>query len=127
MSVLMRILTNYLQILAAAMSYNLRFPTYVLDVLSSAKQVGNSSGVFLSYDCLLMETSATDAFDNIAYLKVMCIALIPIFLCVIATTGYFIYFYNNRIMFKRLTCVTIITVIFLLHPSITSYSLRIFK
>ena len=49
-SVLMRIMTNYLQVLAAALAYNLQFPTYILDALSSAKQIGNSSGVFLSFD-----------------------------------------------------------------------------
>lgn len=46
----MRIMTNYMQIIAAALSYNLEFPNYILDILSSAKQAGQSSGVFLSFD-----------------------------------------------------------------------------
>ena len=100
-SVLMRIMTNYLQVLAAALAYNLQFPTYVLDVLSSARQIGNSSGVFLSFDCLLMDTSATKIFDNIAYLKVICIALIPVFLIAVTTVLYRLVFIKNTDKFKR--------------------------
>lgn len=120
-------MTNYMQILAASLSYNLQFPTYLLDVLSSAKQIGNSSGVFLSFDCLLMNTRATDTFDNIAYVKVMCIALMPVVLIAAATIGYRIVLFKSTDKFKRLTWVTIITVLFLLHPTLTQYSLRIFK
>lgn len=123
----MRIMTNYLQILAAALSFNLQFPTYMLDALSSAQQIGQSSGVFLSFDCLLMDTRANEVFDNIAYLKVLCIAMIPLILITVSTLGYRIYFFKNSYKFKRLTCVTIITVFFLLHPSLTQYCLRIFK
>jgi hypothetical protein len=97
----MRIMTNYLQIIAAALSYNLRFPSYLLDVLTSAKQVGNSSGIVLSYDCLLMNTHADKMFDNIAYLKVICIAFLPLVLIGLSTGIYAIIFINDRIQFKR--------------------------
>lgn len=123
----MRIMTNYLQILAAALSYNLQFPTYVIDFLSSAKQVGNSSGVFLSFDWLLMETKATDVFDNIAYLKVLSIALLPLIFISAACLVYRLWFIHSSDKFKRLSWVTIITILFLIHPSITQYALRIFK
>lgn len=123
----MRIMTNYMQIIAAALSYNLQFPTYILDVLSSAKQVGQASGVFLSFDWLLMETKATEIFDNIAYLKVLCLALIPIVLIIISTVIYRFIFFRNTEKFKRFVWVTIITILFLMHPSLTQFSLRIFK
>lgn len=102
-SVLMRIMTNYLQIFAAALAFNLKFPTYMLDSLSSVRQAGQSSGVFLSYDCLLMNTRATEMFDNIAYLKVLCIALIPIVLVASTTLGFRLFFLHNSEKFKRFT------------------------
>jgi len=66
----MRIMTNYLQIIAVSMSFNLHFPEYMINVFSGASRVGNSAGVLLSFDCLLMESSFADFFDNIAYLKI---------------------------------------------------------
>ena len=126
-SVLMRIMTNYCQILAAALAFNLQFPTYVLDVLSSAKQVGNSSGVFLSFDWLLMDTQIAEAFGNIAYLKVLWLAVIPMLVIALAALGFRLVFIHSSRRFKRLTWVTTITVLFLLHPSLTQYALRIFK
>jgi hypothetical protein len=70
-SVLMRIMTNYVQILAAALSFNLDFPNYLSGVFSSAQQVGQSSGLLLSFDCFLLDTSARTTFDNVAYIKVL--------------------------------------------------------
>ena len=72
-SVLMRIMTNYLQMIAAALAFNLKFPNYFLNVLSSVKQLGGSSGVFLSYDCFLLNTNANQIFNNVSYLKVLCV------------------------------------------------------
>jgi hypothetical protein len=97
----MRIMTNYLQIIAAALSYNLRFPTYLLDLLTSAKQAGNSSGILLSFDCLLMNTYADKLFDNIAYLKVICVALLPPILIGCSTAIYAVIFIKDNTQFKR--------------------------
>ena len=46
----MRIMTNYLQLLAAAMAFNLHFPDYMTDALSGASEAGGSAGIFLSFD-----------------------------------------------------------------------------
>jgi hypothetical protein len=100
-SVLMRIMTNYLQIIAASMSYNLKMPSYLLDVLTSAEQAGSSSGILLSFDCLLMDTSIDTVFDNIAYLKVLCIALMPVILIGASTALYAVIFIKDRTQFKR--------------------------
>ena len=49
-SVLMRILTNYLQILAISLSYNLQFPSYMTSIFSSVESAGGAQDVFLSFD-----------------------------------------------------------------------------
>jgi len=49
-SVLMRIMTNYLQILGISMSFNLHFPEYMTNAFSGTKTIGNSTGILLSVD-----------------------------------------------------------------------------
>ena len=126
-SVLMRIMTNYLQILSIALSFNLNFPTYMSEALTGVKQVGGSFGVLLSFDWLLMETKSTDKFDNIAFLKITVIGLIPILLIGSAAIGFRLAFIYDSFRFKRYLWVTIITIFFLLHPTLTQYCLSIFK
>ena len=123
----MRIMTNYLQMLSAALSFNLQFPNYVMNAFSSVKQVGSSTGVFLSYDWLLLNTRATEIFNNVAYLKVMWIGFIPIILIGISVAWFRIAFLHDSQKFKRWSWVTMITVLFILYPSLTQYCLRIFK
>ena len=83
-SVLNRIMTNYLQILATALAFNLNFPSYLTESMGSTKSLGASQEVFLSFDCLLLDTRATELFDNVAYLKVICMALIPLVIIVVS-------------------------------------------
>ena len=123
----MRIMTNYLQILSIALSFNLSFPTYMSQTLSGVKQVGGSSGVLVSFDWLLMESSFVNQFDNIAFLKITVIALIPILLVGSAAFGFRLTFIFDSFRFKRYLWVTIITIFFLLHPTLTQYCFSIFK
>ena len=126
-SVLMRIMTNYLQILSIALSFNLNFPTYMAQSLSGVKQVGGSSGVLVSFDWLLMQSSLVNKFDNIAFLKITVIGLIPILLIGSAAIGFRLAFILDSFRFRRYLWVTIITIFFLLHPTLTQYCLSIFK
>ena len=120
-------MTNYLQMLSAALAFNLQFPNYVMSLFSSVKQAGSSTGVFLSYDWLLINTRATEIFNNVSYLKVMCIGFIPIILISVSIAWYRVAFLHDSLKFKRWSWVTAITVLFLLYPSLTQYWLRIFK
>lgn len=70
-SVLLRIMTNYMQILAISMSFNLHFPEYMTNAFSGTSKVGNSAGILLSLDCLLLDTVLVDYFDNMAYVKMV--------------------------------------------------------
>lgn len=123
----MRVLTNYLQILAISLSFNLQFPSYMVNVFSSVKSVGGAQDVFLSFDCLLMNTTVTDHFDTISFLKVMCLAFIPIVLIMLTTLMYFGIYFRNIQKAIRLVWVTTITIFFLFYPSLTQYALIIFK
>ena len=120
-------MTNYLQIIAAALAFNLNFPSYLSGILTDAQRVGQASGIFLSFDCLLLNTNAVDTFDNITYLKVIWIAIAPVILILFSTALFGIRFLKDRVKFLRYLCVSVITIFFVLHPTLTQYCLRIFK
>ena len=49
-SVLARILTNYIQLISAAMSFNVKFPISLTQIFGSVQIIGSTSDTFLSYD-----------------------------------------------------------------------------
>ena len=49
-SILLRILTNYLQLLTTALSFNLKFPTTLTQIFYPVERIGSSSEAFLSFD-----------------------------------------------------------------------------
>ena len=123
----MRIMTNYLQILAAALAFNLNFPNYLSGLLLNAQRVGQASGIFLSFDCLIINTRAIEIFDNAAFFKVLLVALVPIAMILVSVILFAIWFFKEAQKFKRYTWVTVITVFFIMYPTLTQSCLRIFK
>lgn len=109
------------------MSFNLHFPEYMTNAFAGTSRVGNSTGILLSVDCLLLNSKLVDYFDNIAYVKMAALSLIPPVIILVTSILYKIAFFkdNNRVV--RYICVTSITIFFILHPTLTSYCLRIFK
>ena len=49
-SVLFKIMTNYLQLMTATLSFSLGYPKAITDVFSPFEQVGGTSLTFLSFD-----------------------------------------------------------------------------
>jgi hypothetical protein len=112
-------LTNYFQIMATALSYNLRFPQEIIPNLSSVKLFGYTTDAVLSFDCFLVDTKLTQIFDNLSFLKVFALAFIPLILISGSLLIFGIAFIRNTAKFKKYSIVTVITIIFLLHISLT--------
>ena len=55
MSVLLRIMTNYLQIASTAASFNLSYPLYLKQYFMPASLVGETSDTLLSFDCFISD------------------------------------------------------------------------
>ena len=49
-SVLMRILTNHVQLIALTLAYNMQFPKVMTDMVSPASRVNSSSESIVSFD-----------------------------------------------------------------------------
>jgi hypothetical protein len=50
MSILLRIFTNYLQLIATALSFDFKYPSFIIDTFYIVDRVGTSSESFLSFD-----------------------------------------------------------------------------
>jgi amino acid permease len=74
-----------------------------------------------------MNTSATEMFDNISFLKVICLAFIPIIIILVSSILYLFLFIRDMQKVKRMICITMITAFFLFYPALAQYGLMIFK
>ena len=50
MSTLMRILTNYLQVISVTLAMNANYPQEIYDIFSPGEMIGSSSESFVSFD-----------------------------------------------------------------------------
>ena len=129
-SILLRIIANYFQLITAAMSFNLKFPSALSDAFLPAEKVGSSTEAFLSFDWFLSDSNVITFTPNIAIFKVFLTGLLPIFLLFVGLLFWSIaYFIPVRIFkdFKRNLCITTIVILYLLHPMLTKVGLEMFQ
>ena len=68
-SVLFRIMTNYLQLLTTSMSFSTSYPGALSDIFYPAQRVGGSSDTFLSFDCFVDDYQIKGPFESTALFK----------------------------------------------------------
>jgi len=76
-SILLRILTNYLQLLTAALSFNLKFPDTLTELFYPLERIGSSSEAFLSFDWFLRDTEVKAFTPSVAIFKIFLTGLLP--------------------------------------------------
>ena len=92
-SILMRIFTNYLQLIAVALSFHLKFPESVIDTFTPVSIVGSGSEAFLSFDCFIEDTEITLFTPSTELFKVFMTAILPIVLLIIYALVFTISFF----------------------------------
>jgi len=129
-SVLMRILTNHLQLLTLTFAYNMKYPNFLLDLLAPLSRANSSSESVVSFDWFASESSLRLFAPSIPILKVGITAISPLILML----AWLIFFSLMHIFlpqhfsdFKRNMVISIITIIYFLHPTITTSALGIFQ
>jgi hypothetical protein len=127
LSVCMRIMTNYLQVITSAMSYNLKFPGYFLDIFYPVTKIGASSEAILSFDCMISDFNATTS--STSFFKILLTALLPIPLILLFSLFWIGLgqIWNRFKDFKRSIAVSILTIIFILHPTLINSSLKLYQ
>jgi hypothetical protein len=129
-SILLRILVNYFQLLTAALSFDLKFPTVLTEIFYPVQKIGASSEAFLSIDCFFRDTEIKWFAPSNAIFKVFLTGLLPIFLILLGIVVWGILYLISRKYFGdilRNIVVTTIVIIFLLHPTLTKVSLELFQ
>jgi len=59
-SAVLRMMTNYIQILTATAAFNLQWPEYLDRMFSAITNIGDSSESYISFDCILQECTHFD-------------------------------------------------------------------
>ena len=129
-SILLKIMTNYLQLLAATHSFNMRFPTSLSSIFGSMDIIGSSSESFLSFDCYIKEIEIKWIMPSNEVFKVFLTIFLPIVLVLIFVTMWTILYFINPSRFKdwkRYVVISIICTLFLLHPNIAKQALGLFE
>ena len=128
-SVLLRIFTNYLQLITLTLSFNLKYPQGILDAFSPFETV-SSSQTFLSFDWFIEDYQVRAFTPNNSLFKIFLTALLPLLIILIFGLIFLCLFYlwKSRFNdFKRNIGVSAIWIIFLLHPTLTRISFSIFQ
>ena len=127
---LMRILTNYLQVVSTVLAFDANYPDTINDLFSPANMIGSSSESFVSLDCFIQDNKMNAFAPNETIFKIILISFLPIALILIYVILWVCMYvvlkkYFNDI--KRNIFVSVIVILYFLHPALTRSSLRIFQ
>jgi hypothetical protein len=126
-SILMRIMTNYLQILSVALSFNIKYPILFSNIFSLFQVIGSSSRAFVSFDWFIGDNTL---FSSLSMFKIFLTALLPIVLFVLISMFWllvYLIFNKWNIDLKRNMIVSLIVILFMLHPTLSISSFSLFQ
>jgi uncharacterized membrane protein YhaH (DUF805 family) len=126
LSVSMRIMTNYFQVLTSAMSYNLKFPEFIIEFFAPIRQIGATSDSVMSFDCFLSDHNSVT--ESTAYFKILLLAIIPLPVILLYGTFWTLLglCWKRFRDIKRSIIVSTLTIIFILHPTLINSTFQLF-
>ena len=129
-SILMRIMTNYLQIMTATLSYSMKFPDALLNLFLPVQKLGTGSAAVLSFDWFAKSSKITLFAPSTPFMKAFLTAILPIilFLLIVIAFGILHTLFKKWFTdFRRNFVVSTITILFLLHPTLTQTAFGMFQ
>ncbi|CAI2370232.1 unnamed protein product [Moneuplotes crassus] len=130
LSVLLRILTNYLQLIFTSLSLSSSYPVSMIQFFEATNRFGDASQTFLSFDCFIRDYQITSPFSSNAILKVFLLSILPLILFgVVALIWIILYFIKRKYVktLQRNLAISFISILFLLHPKLTEQSLGLLR
>lgn len=130
LSVLIRILTNYLQLITTSMSMSLSYPGILDSITDPLKRFGGSGETFLSFDCFVTDSQIKGPFESNAAFKLFLLIFLPIGLfALISLIWTLVYIFRNKwvVDMTRNLAISFISVVFLLHPQLTQAGLNTWR
>jgi hypothetical protein len=124
-SVLFRIMANYLQLLTTSVSFSSSFPTSLTSAFIPLKRIGGASDTFLSFDWFITDYEIKGPFPSNVLFKLFLAFLLPVILTMIVSLIWVaVHFIYKKWApdIKRWLIISFISVVFLLHPKLTEQS-----
>jgi len=129
-AILMKIMTNYLQVIAAVLSFNIDYPDEINDIFLPVDKAGSASTPFVSFDCFVQDRELTLFTPSPSFLRVFLSGILPILFFASTLIIWTILFYTKHSLFKnwrRNVIVSNVVILFLLHPNLTRTFLTMFQ
>lgn len=132
-SILLRILTNYIQLISASLSFNLNIPTSFDNMFSQVDRISSPSETFFSFDWFISDYEIKLFAPSNSLFKIFLFMFLPILLLIGITLSLVIIRLVMHVIspskefdLRRGIGVSFICIIFLFHPTLTSESLSVF-
>ncbi|CAI2378783.1 unnamed protein product [Moneuplotes crassus] len=129
-SILLRILTNYLQIITTSMSMTTKYPSSLTDTFLPLNRLGDSSQTFLSFDCFIADYEVKGIFSSNSVLKLFLVLLLPLIIfCIVALIWIGVMLIKKDLVkdMKRNLTISFISILFILHPKLTESGINTFR
>jgi hypothetical protein len=130
LSVLIRILTNYMQMIATITSFTTIYPSTLTELFLPSEKLGGASDTFISIDCFLPSSALKGPFPSSRLFKVFLTALMPFILTLVVSIIWIIVKYSFprlAIDLKRCFVISFISIVFLLYAKIAEQSINVFR
>ena len=133
LSILFRILTNYIHLISATLSFNVKIPSSFTGFFSQVNRISSPNETFFSFDCFIEDYDIKLFAPSNSLFKLFLYMLLPIILFIVVSAGlaltrWIINAINPAKNFelKRSIVVSMICIVFLFHPTLTNESLSVF-
>ncbi|CAI2367266.1 unnamed protein product [Moneuplotes crassus] len=134
LSILMRIFTNYVQLISASISFNIDFPKSFNDLFSLSDRLSSAEYSFFSFDCFIEDYEVKLFAPSNALFKMMLYLILPLFVFLLVSIGISAWRLfmkmlkpENQYDMKRLFTISFICIMFLFHPTLIFQSLKVFQ
>ena len=132
-SILLRIFTNYIHLIAASLSFNVKVPSNFSSMFHQVDRVSSPNETFFSFDCFINDYEIKFFAPSNSLFKLFLYMFLPVMLLGVIFMGLLIlrliiHLVNpmKQFDFKRTLVVSMIWVLFLFHPTLTIKSLSVF-
>jgi len=95
-SVLLRILTNYAQLITTTVSFSTKYPDSFTDILVPVSSIGDSSDVFMSFDWFVTDYEIKGPFPSNAFFKLFLIIFLPLILFALVALIWIVIHWKKR-------------------------------
>ncbi|TNV87899.1 hypothetical protein FGO68_gene396 [Halteria grandinella] len=133
-TVLIRILTNYFQVIMIVKNFDLSWPEQVEKALDVFSFITSSLEILVSFDCMMLKSGLSNNTGvSTFYYKVIAYGVAPIFATLIAAAFWYVIYLlktpkkQRKYKLKRQIIQTSFIIIYLLYPTITNLSLSLFN